>query len=232
MRYMLPRLQTFMTTGAGMDAKGGGSGGGGGELKGAGESQLEADKRLFRKQLQRLEAEMDEVRASAKPPSERRERDDLLVAIVGYTNAGKSTLLNTLCGSTEVYADDLYFATLDPTRRVRLPGGKEVLLSDTVGFIQKLPTKLVSAFRATLEELQEASLILHVVDSSSALARQQVWSVQSIIEELEAEGTPQVLVLNKADALNGLPLNRSEWVGVHERVTPAYAVMTSAKLGS
>ena len=234
MRYMLPRLQTFMTTGAGMDAKGGGSGGGGGGLKGAGESQLEADKRLFRKQLQRLELEMEDVRAKRElHRAKRRERDDLpLVAIVGYTNAGKSTLLNTLCGSTEVYADDLYFATLDPTtRRVRLPGGKEVLLSDTVGFIQKLPTKLVSAFRATLEELQEASLILHVVDSSSALARQQVWSVQNIIEELEADATPQVLVLNKADALNGLPLNRSEWVGVHERVAPSYAVMTSAKLG-
>jgi len=92
----------------------------------------------------------------------------------------------------QVYADDLLFATLDPTtRKVRLPGGKEVLLTDTVGFIQKLPTKLVSSFRATLEELEDASLVVHVVDGSSPLARQQVWSVQNIIEELMVEDTPQ-----------------------------------------
>ena len=208
MRYMLPRLQTFMTTGAGMDAKGGGSGGGGGGLKGAGESQLEADKRLFRKQLQRLEAEMDEVRAKRElHRAKRRERDDLpLVAIVGYTNAGKSTLLNTLCGSTEVYADDLYFATLDPTtRRVRLPGGKEVLLSDTVGFIQKLPTKLVSAFRATLEEVLEADLILHVRDISHPDTEAQAEDVKKTLTDLGVDaltGAPIIEVWNKIDCLD------------------------------
>lgn len=176
MKYMLPRLSTFLTEGAGLDAKGG-SGGGGQYLKGAGESQLEVDRRLFRKQLQRIEALIEEVQAQRDAyRAKRREQDTLpVVAIVGYTNAGKSTLLNTLCGSSEVYADDLLFATLDPTtRRLALPGGKEVLISDTVGFIQKLPTKLVASFRATLDELVDADLVVHVVDASSPLASQQV----------------------------------------------------------
>ena len=126
------------------------AGGGGQFLKGAGESQLEMDKRLFRNQLQSIKAQMDDIATQRQISREkRRDRDDLpKVAIVGYTNAGKSTLLNQLCSSDEVYADDLLFATLDPTtRRVALPGGKEVLFTDTVGFIQKLPTKLVSAFQ-------------------------------------------------------------------------------------
>jgi GTP-binding protein HflX len=207
MKYMLPRLTSFLTAGAGMDAKGGsggGSGGGGAALRGSGETQLEVDKRLFRKQIGKIEADMEEVRAQRERyRAKRSERDRLpVLAIVGYTNAGKSTLLNTLCGGAEdqVYADDLLFATLDPTSRVvRLREGRELMVSDTVGFIQKLPTRLVASFRATLDELEDASVILHVVDAASEHARQQVWSVQQIILELGQQETPQILVLNKAD---------------------------------
>ena len=182
------------------------------------------------------------------------------MAIVGYTNAGKSSLLNRLCGQTEVYADDLLFATLDPTvRKVALPGGKEVLFSDTVGFIQKLPTKLVTSFRATLEELEDADLILHVVDSSSALAPQQIGSVVRIVDDVllseaadgEAgrEPTPQVLVLNKCDVTGNeatqdwrndddaapLEMSEEEWAELYEldslTTTPAATVRTSALHG-
>jgi GTP-binding protein HflX len=244
LEYMMPRLQTYLTTGAGMDAKGGASSGGGGQfLKGAGESQLEMDKRLFRGQLQKIKAEMEEIAEKRQEKREkRRERDDLpKVAIVGYTNAGKSTLLNKLCSSEEVYADDLLFATLDPTtRRVNLPGGKEVLFSDTVGFIQKLPTKLVSAFRATLEELQEANLILHVVDAASPLVLQHVSSVQSIVDDLQLSETSQILVLNKADRMaEAVKEGRPDYaedseplMKADERVTPMCAVCTSARSGN
>lgn len=196
LKYMLPRLTTFLTTGAGMDAKGGSTGGGGGEnLKGAGETQLELDRRVFRKQLRSVETELATVQAQRDLyRSKRRESDSMpLVAVVGYTNAGKSTLVNKLVGSQEVYADDMLFATLDPTtRRLALPGGKEILISDTVGFIQKLPTKLIASFRATLDELADSAVVLHVVDASSPLATQQVRSVHKIIAELEADGIPQV----------------------------------------
>jgi len=244
LEYMMPRLQTYLTTGAGMDSKGGASSGGGGQfLKGAGESQLEMDKRLFRNQLQSIKTQMDEIAAQRQiSRDKRKDRDDLpKVAIVGYTNAGKSTLLNQLCSSDEVYADDLLFATLDPTtRRVALPGGKEVLFTDTVGFIQKLPTKLVSAFRATLEELEEAQLILHVVDAASPLVLQHVCSVQSLVNELELSETSQILVLNKADRLpeavaEGRPdyaLEAEPLIKADERVTPMCSICTSARSGS
>ena len=244
MKYMLPRLTTFLTAGAGMDAKGGGGAGGaggagGGGLKGSGESQLEADRRLFRKQLGRIEADIAMVQAQRDAyRTKRRERDRLpVVAIVGYTNAGKSTLLNALCGSTEVYADDMLFATLDPTTRLlALPGGKEVLLSDTVGFIQKLPTKLVASFRATLDEVADATLVVHVVDASSPLAAQQVRSVQNIVQELDVQGTPQLLVLNKADAVGACAEAAAraaaiDWMALHPAVRPADVVATSARDG-
>jgi len=231
---MIPRLQYFMTTGAGMDARGGS--GGSGKMKGIGETQLEVDKRLFRKQIQKVEEEMESVKEQREIfRAKRRARDNLpIVAIVGYTNAGKSSLLNRLTQEESVYADDMLFATLDPTtRRVRLPGGKEVLWSDTVGFIQKLPTKLVSSFRATLEELEDATIVVHVVDASHPLAKQQIWSVQSIIEELMMEDTPQILVLNKMDAYqeatHNMSLDDPEWLRIHPRVIPECAVSTSVK---
>ena len=239
-KYMLPRLTTFLSVGAGLDAKGGAVSGGGGQyLKGSGESQLEVDRRLFRKQLSRIEEQINEVQMQRDAYREKRKQRDMLpvVAIVGYTNAGKSTLLNALVGSKEVYADDLLFATLDPTtRKLCLPGGREVLISDTVGFIQKLPTKLVASFRATLDELQDAALVVHVVDASSPLASQQVKSVQGIIHDLDAHKTPQILVLNKADAVAADPeasqrARSTSWESLHEALTPSHVVATSAADG-
>jgi len=255
---MLPRLQTmsgFLTTGAGMEARGGSGGGGGQFLKGAGESQIEMDRRLFRKQLSKIEADIEEVAKARRLYREKRQqRDNLpIVAIVGYTNAGKSSLLNKLCGQAEVYADDLLFATLDPTvRKVALPGGKEVLFSDTVGFIQKLPTKLVSSFRATLDELEDASLILHVVDSASPLAQQHISSVVRIVDDVlgasdrpNGQLTPQILVLNKCDALventsefqkGRVDLNVDDWADLYQldslTTSPAATVRTSALDGT
>ena len=237
MKYMLPRLKFFLTQGAGMDAKGGS--GGGMFLKGSGETQLEEDRRLFRKQLGKIEDDLAAVQAQRDMLRAKRREGDRrpVVAIVGYTNAGKSTLLNTLCGSSEVYADDLLFATLDPTSRLHaLPGGKEVLLTDTVGFIQKLPTKLVAAFRATLDELVDATLLVHVVDASSEIAVQQVRSVQGIVKELEASGKPQILVLNKADAVGADPTlaaraASTDWLHLDGDVTPCAVLAISARDG-
>ena len=180
MKYLLPRL------GQKDDALSRLTGGIGG--RGPGETKLEIGRRRARERITRLGKQLKKLGKQRKTRRSRRGRRGVkVVAIVGYTNAGKSTLLNTLT-QADVLAEDKLFATLDTrSRRAELPSGNTIVMTDTVGFIQKLPTKLVSAFRATLEELQEASLILHVVDSSSALARQQVWSVQSIIEELEAE---------------------------------------------
>jgi GTP-binding protein HflX len=152
------------------------------------------------------------------------------VAIVGYTNAGKSTLLNRLSGA-DVYVADQLFATLDPTtRRIALPGGRQVLLSDTVGFIQKLPTTLVAAFRATLEEIREADLLLHVVDITHPNSRAQAQSVQQTLEELEVSDLPVVTALNKIDLLHD-PRQAIEWVDEFERAVPVSAA-TGAGISS
>ena len=170
--------------------------------RGPGETQLETDRRLVREKIHRLELQIEDVRKQRDLYRQRRKRSAIpVVAIVGYTNAGKSTLFNAL-SEAKVLVEDKLFATLDPTtRRVRLPGGGPILLTDTVGFIRKLPPTIVTAFRATLEELSEASVLLHVVDISSRYALQQSKVVEETLAQLELADKPRIKVLNKADLL-------------------------------
>ncbi len=203
--YYLPRLTRAWTH---LERQAGGGGGrtgsaGGVGLRGPGETQLEVDRRVIRKRIAHLKDELEKVRARRERHRGNRKRSRIpTVALVGYTNAGKSTLLNRLA-KAEVYVADQLFATLDPTtRRVELPGGYQALFTDTVGFIQKLPTTLVAAFRATLEEIAEADLLLHVVDISHPNAMAQFEAVQETLEEIEAGHIPVVTALNKVDQLN------------------------------
>jgi GTP-binding protein HflX len=202
--YYLPRLTGQWTH---LERQAGGGGGragstGGVGLRGPGETQLEVDKRAIRKRIAHLKKELEKVRAHRMRYRSQRKRSRIpTVALVGYTNAGKSTLLNKIAKS-DVYVADQLFATLDPTtRRVELPGGYQALFTDTVGFIQKLPTTLVQSFHATLEEIVEADLLLHVVDISHANALNQFESVQQTLEELGANHIPIVTALNKVDQL-------------------------------
>ncbi len=203
--YRLPRLTRQWTHLARQAGGGGARGGSGGVgLRGPGETQLEADRREITRKITKLKKDLEHVRAHRRLHRQRRRSSGLpLVALVGYTNAGKSTLINALT-EAHVYAADQLFATLDPTtRRVQLPDRQEALLTDTVGFIQKLPTTLIAAFRATLEEVIEADLLLHVVDVSHANAAQHIEAVEDTLAEIDAAGVPRVLVLNKSDQLVG-----------------------------
>jgi GTP-binding protein HflX len=193
-QYLLPRL---MGHGAAMSRLGGGIG-----TRGPGETKLEMDRRRIRARIAQLRREIDEIRRAREGHRQLRRRRALpLVALVGYTNVGKSTLLNALTRS-DAYAANVLFATLDPlTRRVRLPHGQEVLLSDTVGFIAKLPTTVVAAFRATLEELDEADLLLHVVDLTNPHAAEQNEIVHDVLDELDLGDKRVLTVINKVDAL-------------------------------
>jgi len=202
--YYLPRLTGQWTH---LERQAGGGGGragstGGVGLRGPGETQLEVDKRAIRKRIAHLKKELEKVRAHRmRYRSQRKQSRIPTVALVGYTNAGKSTLLNKLAKS-DVFVADQLFATLDPTtRRVELPGGYQALITDTVGFIQKLPTTLIESFHATLEEIVEADLLLHVVDISHPNALNQFESVQQTLEELGAHHIPIVTALNKMDKL-------------------------------
>lgn len=202
--YYLPRLTGQWTH---LERQAGGGGGragstGGVGLRGPGETQLEVDKRAIRKRIAQLKKELEKVRAHRMRYRAQRKRSRIpTVALVGYTNAGKSTLLNKITNS-DVYVADQLFATLDPTtRRVELPGGYHALFTDTVGFIQKLPTTLIESFHATLEEIVEADLLLHVVDISHPNALNQFEAVQQTLEELGAIHIPIVTALNKVDQL-------------------------------
>jgi len=172
------------------------------QQRGEGEKQIELDRRLLRRQKDHLLEELEHVRTHRQLHRERRKDTGApVVALVGYTNAGKSTLLNRLANANSL-AEDKLFATLDPmTRRVRLAGGQEFLLTDTVGFVQRLPTTLVAAFRATLEEVAEADLLVHVVDTSYPVRDRQIEAVEQVLEEIGAAGCPMIIALNKVDLL-------------------------------
>jgi GTP-binding protein HflX len=172
-------------------------------VRGPGETQLETDRRVIGQRIAHLKRELEGVRAHrGRSRAQRRRKGIPVVAIVGYTNAGKSTLLNALTDAN-VLTEDMLFATLDPTtRRVELPSGGLALFTDTVGFIQKLPTQLVAAFRATLEEVTEADLLLHVIDVTHPQATRQAEAVFETLEDIGAAGKPTLGVLNKIDNLS------------------------------
>jgi GTP-binding protein HflX len=206
-------------------------GGGIGTRGGPGEQQIEVERRRIRRRLKDLEKEITEVQRQRDQQRAGRRRSELqTVAIVGYTNAGKSTLLNALTGAG-VRAEDRLFATLDPTtRRLHLPSGREILLTDTVGFIQKLPTDVVAAFRATLEEVTYADLVLQVVDVSDPAAFDQAVTVEDELGELRAAEKPRVVALNKVDRL-GPAARRRAVQALHERYPDAVAVSAINRLG-
>lgn len=201
-KYLLPRLTGMWTHLVRQTASGGSSPIG---TRGPGETQLETDRRHIRRKIQKLEDELSEVRKVRSTQRRRREKNAMpVVALVGYTNAGKSTLLNCLTGS-DIPANDRLFDTLDTTtRRLRLDETQEVLLSDTVGFIRKLPTHLIEAFKATLEELRYADVLLHVIDISNPEWETQSAVVDSLIAQLGAQDTPCIRVFNKCDAYIGI----------------------------
>ena len=197
-QYLLPRLVGQWSH---LERLGGGIG-----TRGPGETQLETDRRIIRRRIQKIAAELDAVRNRRRQYLERRRRSAAPTAtLVGYTNAGKSTLFNALCNAGVPAADRL-FNTLDPvTRRLRMPDGGELLLSDTVGFIQKLSPTVVAAFRATLEELHQADLLLHVIDITHPKAPEQAEVVEQTLADLDLGGKPRLLVINKMDLLTGNP---------------------------
>jgi len=194
--YLLPRLAGRWPH---LERLGGGIG-----TRGPGETQLETDRRLVRQRIQRLKAEIESLRKHRALYRQRRsERGIPVIALIGYTNAGKSTLLNKL-SDANVLVEDKLFATLDPTtRRLLLPNNRQVLFTDTVGFIQKLPPTVVAAFKATLEELAEANLLLHIVDIASETASQQCRTVEDMLEDLGLDNKTRLIALNKIDLLGG-----------------------------
>ena len=198
-KYMLPRLQRLWTH---LERQGGGSGAGGGKgsvgLRGPGETQLEMDRRIILNRMALLKSRLAEI--DKQKSTQRKNRGRLIrVALVGYTNVGKSTLMNLLAKS-EVFAENKLFATLDTTVRKVIIGNLPFLLSDTVGFIRKLPTDLVDSFKSTLDEVREADLLLHVVDISHPDFEEQIEIVNKTLADIGAAGKPSILVFNKIDA--------------------------------
>jgi GTP-binding protein HflX len=213
LRYRLPRLRgrgkQLSQQGAGGGARGGLVGN-----RGPGETQLEVDRRRILERVRRLEKDLDRLgrtRSTQRKARQRREFGTL--ALVGYTNAGKSTLLNRLTHA-QVLVQDRLFSTLDPTtRRLRLPGGEIVLLSDTVGFVRRLPHQLVEAFRSTLEEVADADMLVHVVDGSAYDAEDQIEAVHTVLRDIGADRVPELLVVNKTDVADPQPV--ADLVRVH-----------------
>lgn len=224
LEYRLPRL-TRMWTHLARQAGGraGGEGGGVG-VRGPGEKQLEMDRREIGQRIAAIKDDLEKLRARREQHRAKRQQTAIpVVAIVGYTNAGKSTLLNYLSGS-KVWSADMLFATLDPTtRRVNLPSGREALFTDTVGFIQKLPAQIVAAFRATLEEIADADMILHVVDATHPNANAQIEAVEDTLATLEVEHLPVVMALNKIDLL-AEDVDPVEKLGVNNTAVPISAL--------
>jgi len=215
-QYYLPRLTRLWTH---LSRQGVGGVG----LRGPGETQLESDRRRIRQRIADLKQELEPVRRHrALYRARRKAREIPVVALVGYTNAGKSTLLNALSGA-DVFTEDRLFATLDPTtRRVKLPSGQTILVTDTVGFIQKLPTQLIAAFRATLEELTEADILVHVLDITHRNAPEQTIAVLKTIRDLDLADKPMITALNKIDLFAAEP--RSVPVEDWLELTPVQAI--------
>jgi GTP-binding protein HflX len=228
LNYLLPRLAG---RGVEMSRLGGGIG-----TRGPGETQLETDRRRIFRRIRKIKQELENVRSHRSVQRKQRQEIPLATAaLVGYTNAGKSTVFNRLTGA-RVLADERMFATLDPTiRAIILPSNRRILLSDTVGFIRNLPTTLIDAFRATLEEVTEASLLIHVVDVSSPHLFRHTSQVGRVLTEIGIESTPQLLVLNKIDLVPGFD-NDSEsiWGTIYARMEgnrPSRIVTVSARTG-
>ena len=221
-RYRLPRLRG---RGGSLSQQAGGAGGGLGARRGPGETQLEVDRRRVLRRVHKLEADLREIAGHRTTQRKARLRSRAAqVALVGYTNAGKSTLLNCLADA-DAHVEDRLFATLDPTtRRLELPGGEALLLSDTVGFVRKLPHQLVQAFRSTLDVAAYADLLIHVVDSSAPDPEQQMSAVREVLDEIDAADVPELLCFNKCD-------RTSEWKRLVDRHPGSVAVSGATGTG-
>ena len=224
LHHLLPRLIGAYA----YDRQVGGRRGGVGARGGFGEQQIEVEKRRIRRRIRDLDREIEQVRTQRHQQRTGRRRAELeTAAIVGYTNAGKSTLINALTGAG-VRAEQKLFATLDPTtRKLELPAGREMLVTDTVGFIQKLPTDLVAAFRATLEEVTEADVILQVLDLSSPAVEEQASTVEDVLADLGASDKPRVVALNKVDLLG--PASRRRAIALLAERYPGAIVISAAR---
>lgn len=244
LEYLLPRLSQLWVqfSRLGGAGSGGGGGGGGGRIatRGPGETQLEVDRRAIRRKVADLREKIERISDQRGLYRSRRKEDALpIAAIVGYTNAGKSTLLRALTDA-DVLVENKLFATLDPTtRRVKLPNGQEFLLTDTVGFIQRLPTALVAAFKATLEEINDADILIHVVDVTHPNREEQIQAVGQTLDELKIGEKPVITALNKVDQLspeelaalplesypNGVPIAAARGTGLDKLLETIQAVL-------
>ena len=229
MQYLLPRLrgwgESLSRQGGGAGGGAGGGGGGGVGTRGPGETKIETDRRRIRTQMSKLRRQLKEMEASRTTQRAARHRAGIpAVAIAGYTNAGKSSVLNRITGAG-VLVENALFATLDPTvRKTRTPSGRDYTLADTVGFVRHLPHGLVEAFRSTLEEVRDADLILHVVDGSDDAPEEQIAAVREVLNEIDAGQVPELIVINKAD------LADPETISALLRREP-HAVVVSARTG-